>query len=149
MESYYSWLILGVILLVIEITTGTFYLLGFGFAALLTALLNYIFKLDLTHSLIIFTIFSPILIKIFIITIKDKNKDKKQENYGQSNDIHLNKVGIIIKEKQTTEDYAEISFETSVMGSRNWFVLSKEELKIGDKAKIISVDGNILVVEKV
>lgn len=145
MESYYNWLILGVILLVIEITTGTFYLLGFGFAALLTALFNYIFKLDLTHSLIIFTIFSPILIKIFIITIKDK----KQENYGQSNDIHLNKVGIIIKEKQTTEDYAEISFETSVMGSRNWFVLSKEELKIGDKAKIISVDGNILVVEKV
>lgn len=145
MESYYIWLIIGLTLLILEVATGTFYLLGFGSAAIITAGLNYAFNLNLTYSLFLFAILSPILIKLYILTIRDKMKNN---NVGQSSDVSVGRVGTIISEK-TLETLAEIQFEVAVMGSRKWFVISKDELKVGDTAKIKSVDGNNLVVEKV
>lgn len=145
MESHYIWLIIGLTLLILEVVTGTFYLLGFGSAAIITAGLNYAFNLNLTYSLFLFAILSPILIKLYILTIRDK---MKKNNVGQSSDVSVGRVGTIISEK-TLETLAEIQFEVAVMGSRKWFVISKDELKVGDTAKIKSVDGNNLVVEKV
>lgn len=145
MESHYIWLIIGLTLLILEVVTGTFYLLGFGSAAIITAGLNYAFNLNLTYSLFLFAILSPILIKLYILTIRDK---MKKNNVGQSSDVSVGRVGTIISEK-TLETLAEIQFEVAVMGSRKWFVISKDEFKVGDTAKIKSVDGNNLVVEKV
>jgi membrane-bound ClpP family serine protease len=37
MDAYLLWLIIGIVLIIVEMTTGTFYLLVLGFAALAAA----------------------------------------------------------------------------------------------------------------
>lgn len=144
MDTTWMWAILGLFFIAIELVTGTFYLLCFGISALITAAINNGFGLTSNSQWMIFIALAPIVLVILKSMFKKTEKDLL---VGQSKDDSIGKVGHIITPiKDNNHGY--ISFNMPVMGSKNWMAISDQSLKIGDLAKVVSIEGNYLKVER-
>lgn len=141
---YWVWSIIGIILLIGEVTTGTFYLLGLSLAAFSVSLVYYFHPLSFTSQLLIFSIVAPIGI---YISIKNFRKTKNNSVAGQSSDFSKGEVGVIVQNNNS--NVGEIEFVMPVMGSKKWQFISDDQLKEGEKAKIVAIEGNYLKVSKV
>ncbi len=141
---YWIWAILGIALLIGELTTGTFYLLGISLGAFAVSIVDYFYPLSFKSQLLIFTIIAPIGI---LLSIKILKKNKTITSAGQSNDFSKESIGNITKNNK--DSLGEIEFSMPIMGSKRWQFISEQQLVEGDKAKIVSVEGNYLKVSKV
>ena len=64
----------------------------------------------------------------------------------EKNRIDEEKIGFV---KRKDGDYYVVDFPTGFKGEIQWKAISKNKLDVGDKVKVVSIDGNILIVEKV
>ncbi|NPA03308.1 MAG: hypothetical protein GXO61_00440 [Epsilonproteobacteria bacterium] len=60
--------------------------------------------------------------------------------------IEEEKIGFV---KRKDGEFYVIDFPTGYKGEVRWKALSQTPLDIGDKVKVVKIDGNILIVEKV
>ena len=144
LDSVWSWAIIGIVLVGLELTTATFYILCFGISALLVALISSVVTLGLNAQLITFAILSVINLGLWHFRFKGK---KAEFFIGQSLDDIAGKIGVIEEEPSTAK--LIVRFNEAVMGSRTWLTLSDDQLEVGNEVQVLSVDGNYLRVEKV
>jgi len=95
--------------------------------------------------LILYALFSSIIVGLWHFKYK---RTKKDSNVGQSNDQCIGQIGLIVSEV-TLENHGMINFGIPVMGAKSWMAISEDVLKVGDAAKIVSIEGNYLRVEKI
>lgn len=141
---YWVWAIIGILLLIGELTTGTFYLLGISLGAFTVSLIDYFYPLSFKSQLLIFAIIAPIGI---FLSVKLLKKEKNITLAGQSNDFSKDSVGVVTLNNH--QKIGNIEFVMPVMGSKKWQFISEEQLSEGDKAKVLSIEGNYLKVSKV
>ncbi len=141
---YWVWAIIGILLLIGELTTGTFYLLGISVGAFAVSIIDYFYPLSFKTQLLIFTIVAPIGI---FLSIKLLKKVKNNTLAGQSNDFSKDSIGVIVV--NNNENIGTIEFTMPIMGSKKWQFISDDKLSEGDKARILSIEGNYLKVSKV
>jgi inner membrane protein len=141
---YWVWAIIGIVLLIGELTTGTFYLLGISLGAFTVSIIDYFNPLSFKSQLLIFAIVAPIGI---LLSIKLLKKEKNRTLAGQSNDFSKDSVGNVIKNNSSS--VGDIEFQMPIMGSKKWQFVSDQQLVEGDKAKVLSIEGNYLKVSKV
>lgn len=144
LSSVWIWAIVGIVLVGFELFTATFYIMCFGIAALLVALISSVITLDLNTQLIIFSILSVVTLALWHFRFKGK---KAEFFIGQSLDDIEGKTGVVELEPSTSK--LIVRFNEAVMGSRTWLTLSDEKLEVGNEVKVLSVDGNYLRVEKI
>jgi membrane protein implicated in regulation of membrane protease activity len=143
-DPIWTWAIVGLVLVGLELATATFYIMCFGIAALLIAAISSVIKLELNSQLIIFAVLSLITLGIWHF----KFKGKQAEFFiGQSLDDIAGKIGVI--EQETSTSQLVVRFNEAVMGSKTWLTLCDESLEVGNEVKVLSIDGNYLRVEKV
>lgn len=124
---------LGLFIAVIDIfTTG--YIFPFAIALFFTGIIS-IFIQSITFLTVIFTFQLVFYYYLFFKFIK-KQRAKIDEE----------KIGFV---KRKENNYYIVDFPTGFKGEIQWKAISKENLEIGDKVKVKSIDGNILIVEKV
>ena len=58
---WWHWIILGIVLLIAEITAGTFFMLGLGIAAIITGCIDLLFETSFTESIILKLLLAGIL----------------------------------------------------------------------------------------
>lgn len=144
MDPIWNWGILGLILLGIELATGTFYVLWFGVAGLCMSLVVWLFP-EMTNAIqiLLFAVLSVGSLAVWKLNYKPQTNLR----VGQSQGEEIGRIGTIsaaISPKQN----GRIQFAQGVMGSREWTAISDETLEIGDEAIIVSVEGNSLRVKK-
>lgn len=143
--TIWSWGVLGLILLAIEMATGTFYILWFGIAALCVALALLILPgLPLSVQLVMFAALSLSSLAIWKLHYK---KEGLQLRVGQSQGDEIGRVGVIT-EAVSARRNGKIAFAQGVMGSREWTAIADHDLAVGDEAVIVQVEGNALRVQK-
>ena len=129
----YILIFLGLLIAIIDIfTTG--YIFPFAIALFFTGLVA-LFINSLTILSIVFTVLLIIFYYIFFVYIK-KEKNKIDEE----------KIGFV---KRIEDGYYIVDFPTGFKGEIQWKAISQTKLDIGDKVKPVSIDGNILIVEKI
>lgn len=136
------WGILGLVLLGVEMATGTFYILWFGVAGLLLAVLVWIFP-NMSAALQVFAYAILSLGSLFIYKRYYKSTEKEDLKVGQSRGDELGKQGTIIEAVSASQN-GKIRFAQGVMGSKEWVVISDEEIAVGTMAKVVAVEGNTL-----
>ena len=144
LSSVWTWAIIGIVLVGLELATATFYIMCFGISALLVAVILSVVTLGLNAQLIIFSILSVITLGLWHFRFKGK---QAEFFIGQSLDDIAGKVGVMEQESSTSK--LVVRFNEAVMGSRTWLTLCDEQLEVGNEVKVLSVDGNYLRVEKV
>jgi len=137
---WWHWIIFGIILLTMEIFTGTFMLLGLGIAGIIVGIIDVIYPLSLNIELIIWMILSLLSIVLWFKYMRDNSV----EHSGQSN-YSLETLGTVIKPINKNER-GTVRFDTPVLGTTLWISTSKEDLTANTRIKIIEVKGQLMEV---
>lgn len=139
---WWHWIILGILLIIIELGIGTFFILGLGIAAILVGILDLLIGLSFTGALGIWILFSILTIIIWFKYYKETTISTS----GQSNK-GLDTLGTVSKEIKAN-GRGEVMFDSPVLGNTSWDATSKNDIEIGSRVTIKEINGQLIVVEK-
>ncbi len=140
---WWHWIIFGFILLIIEIFTGTFIMLGLGLGAIIVGSMDIILILSLNSKLLIWIIISLMIIAILFRIFKKEKSDKS----GQSNYA----IGIkgVVEEPIDAYGRGKVKFNQPILGNTIWHATAKEDIPILSHVRVVDVKGNLIEVEKI
>lgn len=133
-----GWFIAFVILLLIELFTVNLVTIWFAIGAV-AAIITTIFTDSVLIQSIVFVVVSVISLLITKPLIK---KVKKFEVEPTNSDRVIGKVGDVTKKIEKNK-YGEVK----VYGN-TWTASSKDVIEVGERVKVLSIDGVKLIVEK-
>lgn len=139
---WWHWIILGILLIIMELGIGTFFILGLGIAAILVGILDLLIGLSFTGALGIWILFSILTIIIWFKYYKETTISTS----GQSN-RGLDTLGTVSKEINAN-GRGEVIFDAPVLGNTKWHATSKDNIEIGTRVNIAEINGQLITVEK-
>lgn len=145
MSAAWAWGVAGLVLLALEMATGTFYIVWFGIAALCVALaITLLPGINIALQLLLFAILSLGSLALWKTFYKKYSTDLK---IGQSHGDDIGRTGTIIEAVSLREN-GRIRFAQGVMGSREWTAIASEDIEVGVDAVIVGIEGNSLRVQR-
>lgn len=137
---WWHWVILGIVLLVAEINSNTFFLLGLGIAAIMTGCADLLFDTSFTVELFTWITLCLISIAIWLKWIKDKPVTQS----GQSN-YRLDTLGTVTEEIKPHRR-GKVVFDAPVLGNTVWHATAKTDIAKETRVKIIEINGQLIEV---
>jgi membrane protein implicated in regulation of membrane protease activity len=144
LNEMWMWGALGLILLAVEMATGTVYLLWFGIASLCVAVILGIFPtLALALQFFLFALISVTSLAIWKLKYK---KTETSSRVGQAQGEEIGRTGKVTAACGPNQ-VGKIQFAQGLMGSREWPAVSNEEIAINTTATVVAVEGNSLRIQ--
>ncbi|HZF70493.1 NfeD family protein [Sulfuricurvum sp.] len=143
--SYYIWLMLGVIALVVEMMLPTFFALFAGIGCIAAAAVAFFLPTSLVAQLVIASVFMIIGAVVFK---KRHIGDDERDAVGTHNEF----VGIrgIALTSLSSHHEGQVELYEPVVSAREWSALStNEDIDANAEIRIVQLRGNTLIVEKV
>jgi membrane protein implicated in regulation of membrane protease activity len=143
--SYYIWLMLGVLAFVAEMTLPTFFALFAGIGFIVAAGVAYFFPDSLFWQLVASAVFMIIGAVVFK---KRQIGDGDRDTVGTHNEF----VGIagIATTSLSPHHEGEVELYEPIVGSRRWPAISGDgEIGAGSEIRVVRLNGNTVVVEKI
>ena len=144
-DAMWIWGAIGLILLAVEMATGTFYVLWFGISALSVAIAMWIFP-NIPQA-IQFAMFAALSISSLAIWRLNYKKTETHSRVGQAQGEEIGRIGTVIEACSPTQN-GKIHFTQGLMGSREWAAVADETIEAGSNATVIAVEGNALRIKK-
>ena len=144
-QAVWAWAILGLVLLSVEMLSGTFYILWFGIAALCVAVMLFLFP-GITLAAQLFS-FAALSVSSLAIWRRSYAPKQPALRVGQAQDDTIGKVGRLTA-AVSPEQNGTIAFTVPVMGSREWAAISDQTIASGEQAEVVAVVGNYLRVQR-
>lgn len=144
-DAMWIWGAIGVILLAVEMATGTFYVLWFGISALSVAIAMWVFP-NIPQA-IQFAMFAALSISSLAIWRLNYKKTETHSRVGQAQGEEIGRTGTVIEACSPAQN-GKIRFTQGLMGSREWAAISDEPIDAGSNAAVVAVEGNMLRVKK-
>lgn len=147
-DAIWLWAILGIILLAIEVGTGTFDILWFGIAAIVMAFLLHFFpslSSETAPQLIIYSILSLTSLAVWRYYYK---KNETHSRVGQSQGLEIGRVGKMLSDCGPNKR-GKIGFTQGLMGAKEWTAVADNDITKGSDAEVVAVEGNSLRVKAV
>ena len=141
--TWWHWIVFGVILIVIEMSTGTFFMLTLGISAILVGTLDLLFKLSFQAEILLWLLFSIISVFAWMKWFKEKTVS----NSGQSN-YRLDTLGTVTAEIKP-HHRGKVTFDAPVLGNTQWHATAKTDIAPGTRVKIVEVNGQLIEVAPV
>ena len=143
-DGMWIWGALGLVLLAVEMASGTFYVLWFGIAALCTAVAVWLFP-TMPHA-IQFVVFAALAISSLAIWKLNYKKNEIHSRVGQAQGEEIGRVGTVF-EACGPNQAGKIRFTQGLMGAREWAAIGNKAIAEGAEARVIAVEGNTLRIE--
>lgn len=141
----WHWCILGILLILSELILPAFAALWFGLAALLVALLSWIFPgLGTTAQIVIWLFASVACTLAWFKWIKPLSVDKTQA--GLAREATIGQVGMVIQLKATPEQIV-VRFPMPLLGDDEWHCRTTLPVQVGDRVQIVDILGNEMLVK--
>jgi len=145
LDIMWIWGIVGLVLLSAEMLLGTMDALWFGIAAVVLAVLTWLFP-HMPWPLQLFLFSALSLGALFLWRRHDKGTSTDL-HIGQSQGDEIGRIGIIIEAVGPRQN-GRIRFSQGVMGSREWAAVADEEIEADAEAAIVAIEGNSLRVKR-
>ena len=145
-DAMWIWGAIGLILLAVEMATGTFYILWFGVSALSVAIATWLFPT--IPQALQFVMFAALSISSLAIWRLNYQKTETHHRVGQAQGEEIGRTGNVIEACSPSQN-GKIRFTQGLMGSREWAAVSDEAIEAGSDATVIAVEGNALRIKKI
>ncbi len=138
---WWHWIIFGIILLILDMTLATFFILGLGAAAVIVGVVDLLVMTTFTQELSIWMILAILIIASWFKWFRQKSLTQS----GQSN-YRLDTLGTVT---QTIEPHSRgtVTFDTPVLGNTIWHATSKVALEVNTRVQIVQINGQLIEVE--
>lgn len=143
-DGMWVWGAIGLVLLAVEMATGTFYVLWFGIAALCTAIAVWMFP-NMPHA-IQFVMFAALAISSLAIWKLNYKKTETHSRVGQAQGEEIGRIGTVF-EACGPHQNGKIRFTQGLMGAKEWAAISNQSISANTEARVIAVEGNTLRIE--
>lgn len=143
--EYWHWIILGICLMAGEMLLPSFILLWFGTGAVITGLTMLVFPISIATQVGLWTLSSIIFTLLWFKYLKPLSTDKTKA--GLPADNIINETGMVIKEAANGQR-GMVRFSTPKLGDDEWQFICDDEVKLGDRVRVVNVSGNSLIVSK-
>ncbi|MES2547913.1 MAG: NfeD family protein [Pseudomonadota bacterium] len=145
-DAMWMWGVLGLVLLAVEMATGTVYVLWFGISALCVAIATWVFPG--MPVAIQFAIFAALSIGSLAIWKLNYKKTETHSRVGQAQGEEIGRVGTVILACSANQS-GRIQFTQGLMGSREWTAVANETITEGTQARVVAVEGNALRIQAI
>ncbi len=142
--AWWHWLVLGMVLVGLEMTVPTFFLIWFGLGALLVGVAMLVTAPSFALQLVLWAVSSMAMMGIWLKWFKNPNRTRA----GQAKEGVMGITGLMTRPITDTGN-GEILFQRPVLGADRWPVVADAPIEAGVKAKVVDVLGQTLKVEKV
>jgi inner membrane protein len=143
--EWWQWAVAGIVLILAELAIPAFVLIWFGLGALLVALVVAVFGLqDITAQLGFWLVISVALVALWFKVFRP---DSHKTRIGMSEPAMVGEVGLLTT---TVSPFArgEVRFQKPLLGTDVWPCIADEEIRPGERVKVVSVEGSLLKVRK-
>ncbi|MES2662496.1 MAG: NfeD family protein [Pseudomonadota bacterium] len=140
----WHWIVLGLVLILAELAIVTFTALWFGVAALLVALVLWIFP-DITTAvqISIWIVFSIACTLIWFRCIRPHMRDRTRAGLAKESIVGVN--GIVIRISAEGQE-GVARFVPPLLGDDEWSFFCDSTISVGDRITVQDISGNTLVV---
>ncbi len=138
---WWHWIVLGVMLLIVEMSIGTFFMLGLGVAAIVVGIIDVQMGTSFTVELSIWMVLSLLAIAAWFKWFRE---DPITES-GQSN-YRLDTLGSV-QDEIRPHSRGKVKFDTPVLGNTVWHATSKVDIDENTRVKIVQINGQLIEVE--
>ena len=145
-DGMWVWGAIGLVLLAVEMATGTFYVLWFGIAALCVAIAMWLFP-NMPHA-IQFVIFAALSFSSLAIWRLNYKKTETHSRVGQAQGEEVGRIGKVIEACGPNQN-GKIHFTQGLMGAREWPAIANVAVVEGTEARVTAVEGNMLRIEPI
>ncbi|PNK60732.1 NfeD family protein [Psychrobacter sp. FDAARGOS_221] len=140
----WHWLALGGVLIISEMFLTTFATLWFGIAAVMVALLSWLFPIPEVFQVLLWLLFSILMVVMWFKYVKPLSIDRTKAGLGGS--VIIGETGIITK-VPTLDKVGTIRFSVPIVGATEWRCRTRgEPLELGERVVVIEIIGNELIV---
>ena len=144
-DAMWIWGAVGLVLLALEMATGTFYILWFGVAGVILAIATGLFpQISQPVQIAIYAALSLGSLAIWKFYYK---KNETHPLVGQAQGEEIGCIGTVI-EAVGAKQNGKIRFAQGVMGSKEWAAISAESIEVGTEAVVIALEGNTLRIKQ-
>jgi len=140
---WWHWIVLGFILLIMEMNTGTFVMLSLGVAAIIVGVLDISMGISFTSEILIWIVLSVATLWAWKRWVKIEDVSTT----GQS-DHDFDTQGTVTEEIHP-QQRGKVTFDTPVLGNTSWHATANEALKVGTRIQIKEVNGQIIEVKQI
>jgi len=138
---WWHWIVIGFILLILEMNTGTFVMLGLAVAAIIVGLLDLTMHTTFTTEVVIWTALSVISLWAWKKWVKVEHiSDSGQSNYN------LDTLGTVTK-AIAPHSRGKVTFDTPILGNTSWTATSTQNIAKDSRVKIVEIHGQLIEVE--
>ena len=142
---WWHWIVLGIVLMLLELAVPAFFLMWFGLGAVVVGLLMLVFPdLSMAHQVIAWTASSMLFVWLWFKVFKP-NIFKTRA--GLSRGTFIGEVGLVTKDIRPYEK-GQIRFQKPILGNEVWESIADEEIKAGERVKVLEVEGSVLRVSR-
>ena len=136
--TWWHWIVFGVVLIVIEMGIGTFFMLILGISAILVGTLDILFELPFKTEILLWMVFSILSVFAWMKWFRDKGGSKS----GQS-DYRFDTLGVVT-EKIHPHRRGKVHFDTPVLGNTEWHATAKTNIAEGTRIRIMEINGQLI-----
>lgn len=143
---YWLWIAAGAALMIVEVFIGSFFVFWFGLGAVLVGFVVLLFpQLAAAAQVTVWGILSLMLALGWFKYIKPLARDRTKA--GLSREALIGQVGQVLK-PPAGSTRGTIRFPAPILGSDEWQILSEDPIAMGDRAHVVDLSGNALIVRK-
>ena len=142
--SWWHWLVLGMILIGLELVVPSFTIIWFGLGAVLVSIVLAVFPgYSLSAQILTWTVASVLFT---LAWFRFFNPRTNRTSAGSSK-VAIGEIGLVIG---AAEPYAKgvVKFQLPLLGADEWPCMADESLAVGDRVRVVDVEGHVLKVEK-
>ena len=140
---WWHWVVLGVVLTLLELAVPAFVLVWFGIGAVIVGIALLAFpQLSFSWQGILWIAFSSAFIWLWFKVFKPGFHKTK---VGMSKGQLIGEIGMVIRDIRPY-DKGQIRLQKPVLGDEVWDSIAEEEIKTGERVKVLAVEGNFLKV---
>lgn len=143
----WHWVVLGATLMIAEMFVPTFFLLWFGISAMVVAALSLVLPMSFVVATLIWLGLSLVCAFCWVKFIQPHIKTRTKAGLGAG--VIVGETGMIIKAPSVAQA-GVIRFNTPKAGASEWACRyqGEEGLQVGERAVIVDILGNELLVTK-
>jgi len=140
---WWHWISLGLFLLILEMNTGTFVILGLGVSAVIVGIVDFFTPMTFQNQILTWITLSLISLWAW----KKWMRTPHVSNTGQS-DHSLDTLGTVNQEIHPYKR-GKVTFDTPVLGNTTWHATATEQIEKGARVKINEINGQLIAVTKI
>lgn len=136
-EHWIIWIVVGIVLIVFEMFTPSFFLLIIGIAAIFTGIIDLLFSPSTTFEIVLFSICSLVGTLGWALFIRPNLKSM----VGTSQEEYVGTEGVALTDISPGNS-GQVMFDQPIIGSRMWEAVSDQTIAVGEKVMLKRIIGN-------